>query len=101
MRTTFLYAVAGLGLLVSCPDPAEAADWIISRARMSGACHVQPETSRPYLGDPLPGKYPTRKASCERAKALHTNDPADSAKCFGYTQGTIDGCRTDGVALPG
>jgi hypothetical protein len=93
---------SSLILLMSMPavDSARAAEWLISRARMSGACHVQLETSRPYLGEPLPGKYPNRKASCDRAKALHTSDVTDTAKCFDYTQGAKDGCRADGVNLP-
>jgi hypothetical protein len=50
------------------PGVAEAADWVISRAKGSGACHVQLETSRPYLGELLPGKYPTRKVSCAKSQ---------------------------------
>jgi hypothetical protein len=87
-----------ISICLATPRIVEAADWVISRATMSGACHVQPETSRPYLGVLLPGKYPTRKASCEKAKALNTSDASDTSK--DYTRGAVDGCKADGVTLP-
>lgn len=94
--------IFGLALTVnlSLADGALAANWIIPRATSSGACHVQLETSRPILGVPLPGSYPTQKAACLKAKDLNTDDSSDTSKCFAYTQGAVDGCKANGVPLP-
>jgi hypothetical protein len=82
------------------PTRAFADDWLIARSSTSGSCNVQLETSRPYLGVPLNGRYPTRKAACQQASALKTSDPADSNKCFDYLPATVAGCLADGIELP-
>lgn len=89
------FVAAAMALL---PGTASAADWIIARASSSGACNVQEETSRPILGTPI-GKFPTRKAACERAKALKSSDASDTGKCYAYTRGAEQACRQDNVSL--
>jgi hypothetical protein len=79
---------------------AFADNWLIARETMSGVCTVQLETSRPYLGTPLAGRYPTRKDACNQAVTLRTVDPAETQKCFDYSPATVTGCLIDGVNLP-
>ncbi|MGC2122427.1 MAG: hypothetical protein WA652_06190, partial [Xanthobacteraceae bacterium] len=87
-------------LFFGTPNGAFADNWLIARSSTSGSCNVQLETSRPYLGVPLNGRYPTRKAACQQASTLKTSDPADSSKCFDYLPATVTGCLADGVTLP-
>lgn len=85
---------------VSVSADAHAENWVNSRAVMSGACHVQKETSRPYIGELLPGTYPDEKSACQKAKDLNTDDADDKQKCFTYTKGATSSCKKAGVQLP-
>src|SRR5262249_26922472 len=102
MGTLSRRCAAGLIWLVPTlvSTQAQADDWIIARSTSSGSCHVQHWTSRPRLGESLTGKFPTRKAACERAKGLKTDDPSNRSRCFDYTTGTVSACKGDGVVLP-
>jgi hypothetical protein len=76
---------------------SSSSDWDLRRNVGNGACFVQPSDSSP-IGQLLK-KHPTRKAACEDAKARHTDDAADTSKCFTYTTGTKEGCKKEGVEL--
>ena len=93
--------INSLLLLAVLVAPASAADkWVITRATMSGACHIQLETSKPYLGVLIPGTHASEKAACEKAKALKSDDVTNSAACFSYTNGATDNCKAKGIPLP-
>ena len=74
-----------------------AGDWDLRRNVGNGACFVQPSKSSSV--GVLLKTHPTRKAACEDAKARHTDDAADTSKCFTYTTGTKDECKKEGVEL--
>lgn len=76
-----------------------ASDWVLQRATMSGACHVQPAPAKPELGALLASK-PSRKAACQEALARKTDDAADTGRCFAYTRGAISECAKEGIVLP-
>jgi hypothetical protein len=97
MNRIFLLSVA-IGSLFST-SAVIAGDWNLRRNVGNGACSVQPSDSMPQLGAFL-ATHPTRKETCEDAKARKTDDAADTNKCFAYTNGTINECKSDGVDLP-
>ena len=72
--------------------------WVVARATMSGAGSLQPATSQPILGKELT-RRDGKKAACEAAQGLKTDDPADSARCFTYTMNSIALCANEGVTL--
>jgi hypothetical protein len=82
---------------LSLMSAAAAGDWDLRRNVGNGACFVQPSESSPVGA--LLKTHPTRKAACEDAKARHTDDAADTSKCFTYTNGTKDECKKEGVEL--
>jgi hypothetical protein len=96
-RVTFALLIGFTCLLAS--DASSSGEWNLRRNTGNGACSVQPVESMPQLGAFL-AKHPTRKAACEDAKLRHTDDAADTTKCFTYTSGTKDECKKDGVDLP-
>lgn len=86
---------------ISSSIPLFAADqWMVRRETSSGTCHVQIKTASP-LGADLAGPFNSRKDACQKAKDLYDSDATDPNKCSGYGQGAIDGCKKDGVLLPG
>lgn len=98
-----LKASIARALLISIgvPSPLFAADqWMVRRESSSGACHVQVKTASP-LGADLAGPFDARKAACLKSKDRFDPDATDPNKCFTYGQGTVDGCKKEGVILPG
>jgi hypothetical protein len=87
-----------LAMLVGMSIPLRAADWQVRRNTSNGACSLQPSDSQPPLGTLLSTK-PTKKDACQDAKALKTDDAADTTKCFTYTNNTVALCKAEGVQL--
>jgi hypothetical protein len=61
-------------------------------------CSLQRSDSVPTLGKLLTSR-PTKKAACEAAAGLKSNDVTDSDKCFDYTPNTAKLCKDEGVTL--
>jgi len=99
MKMTYKIAVI-IGLVLCATGVTSAADdgWNLRRNTSNGACSVQLATSMPQLGAFL-ATHPTRKETCQDAQSRKTDDASDSTKCFTYTQGSIDACAKDGIAL--
>jgi len=88
-------------IIIGVPSSLFAADqWMVRRESSSGACHVQVKTASP-LGADLAGPFDARKDACLKSKDLFDPDATDPSKCFTYGQGTVDGCKKEGVILPG
>jgi len=85
---------ANLLLAVSA---SSSGNWDLRRNVGNGACFIQPSDSSPIGA--LLKTHPNRKAACEDAKARRTDDPGDASKCYGYTTGTKDECKAEGVDL--
>jgi hypothetical protein len=91
-------AVSFLALCATGITSATDDGWNLRRNTSNGACSVQLSTSMPQLGAFL-ASHPTRKETCQDGQSRKTDDPGDSTKCLTYTQGSIDICAKDGIAL--
>ncbi len=97
IRTSAIVLLAVVGISI----PLFGADqWMLRRETSGGECHVQKKTASP-LGADLAGPFDTRKDACLKAKDLYDPDATDPSKCSTYGNGTVDGCKNDGVPLPG
>lgn len=99
MRFRWLIAIALFSLFNISSELFAADQWMLRRETSSGACHVQKKTASP-LGADLAGPFDNRKDACNKASDLYDADGTDSSKCSTYGQGTIGGCKNEGVTLP-
>lgn len=83
----------------SLASSANAADWMLRVETSSRVCHVQLKTAAP-LGVDFRGPFPSRKAACQEALNQYDSSTSDQGKCWAYGNGTISGCKNDGVVLP-
>ena len=91
-----LTAIVATNLLLAV-GASSSGNWDLRRNVGNGACFIQPSDSSPI--GVLLKTHPNRKAACVDAKARHTDDPGDTSKCFGYTTGTKDECKAEGIDL--
>jgi hypothetical protein len=98
------YLMSFASLLVTVPARADGL-WAVARSPVAfpGSCYV----GIPPYPDPIGKQYSqilktniaTRKAACQSAKDLGTDDPSDSGKCFAYSSASISDCKGEGVDL--
>ncbi|RYD64272.1 MAG: hypothetical protein EOP83_10180 [Verrucomicrobiaceae bacterium] len=74
-------------------------DWLVRKTTTASACAVQPEGELPTLGVEI-ARRPNLKGACEAAHDLHDAEMSDSKRCWTYTQGAINRCKSAGITLP-
>jgi len=92
-------SVTLLTLYLVSEASASADEWMLRVETSNRACHVQLKTASP-LGQDFKGPFTSRKAACAEASNQYDSTLSDQAKCWTYGQGTVDGCKKDGVSLP-
>lgn len=92
---------AGLLLMAALilPTQAQADDWMVRVQTTSRVCHVQLKTAAP-LGEDFRGPFPSRKAACQEAANQYDDSASDQSKCWTYGDGTVKGCKAEGITLP-
>jgi hypothetical protein len=78
---------------------AAADEWMLRVETSSRVCHVQLKTAAP-LGDDFKGPFSSRKDACKEASNQYDGTLSDQGKCWTYGNGTIGGCKRDGIVLP-
>jgi hypothetical protein len=85
--------------LMALSAAVEAQDtWSLARTTTSGSCSLQSTATLPSQGEELT-RGAGKKAACETAKQLKTEDRGDDSHCLTYTPGTIALCSAQGVRL--
>jgi hypothetical protein len=98
MRFLVLFAIF-VAASVFSTSYAIAADWMLRVETSSRVCHVQLKTASP-LGQDFKGPFSSRKTACGEAANQYDSTLSDQSKCWTYGNGTVDGCKQDGVVLP-
>lgn len=82
-----------------------AGAWAVARSPQAfpGACYVgKPPFPRPVsdqYSQILASGLESRKAACQKANDLKTDDPTDSTRCFTYSTASVTDCKSEGVDL--
>ena len=95
----FVFAGSLIVIVAAGSGAAIAEDWMIRVVTTSRTCNVQLKTAA-SLGADFKGPFKTRKDACQEAKNQYDKDLSNTAKCWTYGNGTVEGCKGDGVILP-
>ena len=97
LQKSVCFIVATFMLLVPI-SLAHADDiWVVARSKLSGGCSLQSADSA-VIGEQLV-KGQNKRAACEAAKSLWTQDQYDSTHCQGFTPNTVAICEKQGITL--
>jgi hypothetical protein len=92
-------------LILAGNSPAFSQAWAVARSpnAFPGSCFVGqlpfPSPVREQFSQILQQGLANRKAGCNAAKALKTDEPLEVTKCFTYSTATIVDCKSEGVDL--
>jgi hypothetical protein len=98
LQKSVRFIVATFMLLVPLSLAHADESWVVARSKVSGGCSLQSADGTAILGEELV-KGQDKRAACEAAKSLWTQDQYDSTHCQGYTPNTVAMCQKQGITL--